>query len=399
MTVVGIGPGPRILLTLLLARHPREIPANMFAVASSSAVRAPARASASKPSRGAKPASALRDDAKAVVATSAIVAPAAFPAAALAVDKDAIESFVSAVESDKDVVLSLFSKVADAASAAKDALAPVADQLAPVAREVTKEGAVVAREVTTKAAPVVKSIGAEAGKNVDVAIKAAQGAVKSTGIDTAPIESVSKSAAGVAKSAASAAEPALVGALNSVNDYITHLPSAVTTGASALAALAVVTSPLWWDAFVRSARGYAGDVTAVQAYDDAVSGSAYIVDLRSVKAQERGVPKVRGGRVLLVPPVTVDDGALRGRLADAAALEIRSTAVVVAALKKIGKSSRVILMGPSAKAVAGALTAMGFGEVYVMEGEFDKKRGWVESGLATEAGPEAAAEAKSLAFF
>ena len=52
------------------------------------------------------------------------------------------------------------------------------------------------------------------------------------------------------------------------------------------------------------------------------------------------MPKVRGGRVLLVPPVTVDDGALRERLADVAALEIRSTAVVVAALKKIGKSSR-----------------------------------------------------------
>ena len=130
--------GPRLLLTLLLAYYLRDMPANMFAVASSSAVRAPARASASKPSRGAKLASAVRDDAKAVVATSAIVAPAAFPASALAVDKDAIESFVSTVESDKDVVLSLFSKVADAASAAKDALAPVADQLAPVAREVTR---------------------------------------------------------------------------------------------------------------------------------------------------------------------------------------------------------------------------------------------------------------------
>ena len=252
--------GPRLLLTLLLAYYLRDMPANMFAVASSSAVRAPARASASKPSRGAKLASAVRDDAKAVVATSAIVAPAAFPASALAVDKDAIESFVSTVESDKDVVLSLFSKVADAASAAKEALAPVADQLAPVAREVTKEGAVVAREVTTKAAPVVKSIEAEAGKDVDVAIEAARGAVKSTGIDTAPIESASKSVAGVAKSVASAVEPALVGALDSVNEYITHLPSAVTTGASTFAALAVVTSPLWWDAFVRSARGYAGDV-------------------------------------------------------------------------------------------------------------------------------------------
>ena len=98
--------GPRLLLTLLLAYYLRDMPANMFAVASSSAVRAPARASASKPSRGAKLASAVRDDAKAVVATSAIVAPAAFPASALAVDKDAIESFVSTVESDKDVVLS-----------------------------------------------------------------------------------------------------------------------------------------------------------------------------------------------------------------------------------------------------------------------------------------------------
>ena len=212
----------------------------MFAVASFSAVRAPARASASKPSRGAKLASAVRDDAKAVVATSVIVAPAAFPASALAVDKDAIESFVSTVESDKDVVLSLFSKVADAASAAKEALAPVADQLAPVAREVTKEGAVVAREVTTKAAPVVKSIEAEAGKDVDVAIEAARGAVKSANDRPHRVRlQIRRRRRQVCRVRR---RPALIGALDSVNEYITHLPSAVTTGASTLAALAVVTS-------------------------------------------------------------------------------------------------------------------------------------------------------------
>jgi len=56
----------------------------------------------------------------------------------------------------------------------------------------------------------------------------------------------------------------------------------------------------------------------------------------------------------------------------------------------------VILMGPTAAPVAAALSALGFSGVYVMEGGFERRRGWVESGLATEAAPGAPAETETI---
>lgn len=136
-------------------------------------------------------------------------------------------------------------------------------------------------------------------------------------------------------------------------------------------------------------RYSAGNISAVKAYDEVCTGEAFLIDLRQSKAQEKGVPSLpRGnGRLILVEPETVSDAALRGRMQDVAGLETQSTAVVISALKKLSKSSKVILMGPQAAPVAAALAARGFGSVFVMDGGFDKKRGWIDSGLSTEAGP------------
>ena len=250
-----------------------------------------------------------------------------------------------------------------------------------------------AAEINKAAAPVVKKeldiVTRELSKDVDGTLKAAGDAIKSTGIDVEPLVGASKQVGSVAKEAVNTAEPALLKAFQDAVYFAQHLDSAVVTAASAVGILAVATAPLWVPGAVKAARGYAGDISAVKTYDEVSKGEAILVDLRTSKVQERGIPSLpRGnGRLILVEPETISDGTLRGRLRDVESLETQSTAIIISALKKISKTSKVVLMGPKAVPVAAALSARGFSSVFVMEGGFDKKRGWIDSGLATEPGP------------
>jgi 3-mercaptopyruvate sulfurtransferase SseA len=56
----------------------------------------------------------------------------------------------------------------------------------------------------------------------------------------------------------------------------------------------------------------------------------------------------------------------------------------------------VILMGSTAAPVAAVLSALGLSGVHVMEGGFERRRGWVESGLATEAALGAPTETQTI---
>ena len=65
-------------------------------------------------------------------------------------------------------------------------------------------------------------------------------------------------------------------------------------------------------------------------------------------------------------------------------MEADSTARIIAALKKVSKGKPVVLLDANAslaKQVARKLSALGFGNVYVVEGGFDGRGGWVSSGL------------------
>lgn len=336
----------------------------------------------------------IRSTKKSVLLGAVASVPTSIPAVALAFDKQQAESIAKSIEDDKQAIFSLFNKAAEATNAAKDALSPVMNEYGrPIVDELNKDVSKAAAELNKVAAPVVKReldvVTRELSKDLDSTLKAAQGVIKSSGIDVEPLVGASKQVGSVAKEAVNTAEPAVFKAFNDAVNFVQHLDGAVITAASAVGIVAVATAPLWVPRAIKAVRGYAGGISAIKAYDEVCRGEAFLVDLRARKAQEKGVPSLPrdNGRLILLEPETVSDGALRSRLRDVESLETQSTAVVIASLKKITKTSKVILMGPKSVPVAVALSARGFSRVFVMDGGFDKKRGWIDSGLSTEAGP------------
>lgn len=344
---------------------------------------------------------------KAAILSGLAAVPASLPSGALALDREQAESIAKTIEDGQQGILSLFGKVTDAANVAAEAVSPVTKEyVAPFASEATKQASRAVEEINKAATPVVKksleTVSKEIEKDSVSALKAAQttvdSAIKSTGVDVDPLIGVSKKAGTIAKDAATTAQPTVVKAFNDAVSYVQHLDHAVITAAAAVGIFAAATAPLWGPSAVKALRGYAGDINAVKAYDEVNKGEAFLIDLRSAKAQEKGIPSLSRGRsrLFLIEPETVSDGAIRSRVKDVEGLEIKSTAVVIAALKKLSKTSKVILMGPKAVPVATALSAKGFSNVFVMSGGFDKKRGWVDSGLAVEAGPQPAKEIETI---
>jgi hypothetical protein len=60
------------------------------------------------------------------------------------------------------------------------------------------------------------------------------------------------------------------------------------------------------------------------------------------------------------------------------------TALQIANLKRLSKSSTLLLLdknGGQAKAVAKALSARGYGKVFIVQGGFEGRGGWVQSKL------------------
>ena len=118
------------------------------------------------------------------------------------------------------------------------------------------------------------------------------------------------SAARGVSSAVERVVPAFADALDTTLDAARALDGATLTAVVATGAVLFATSPLWVGPLAKTARGYAGDVSAVAAFDDVREG-ALLVDVRDGAAQDRGVPEVRGGSVVVVETEQV--GA-RGKL-------------------------------------------------------------------------------------
>ena len=67
-----------------------------------------------------------------------------------------------------------------------------------------------------------------------------------------------------------------------------------------------------------------------------------------------------------------EDKKLRNQLRNVSAIESEITALQIAALKKVNKSTKIILLdknGSTAKVVAKELTRKGYSNVYVIDGE------------------------------
>ncbi|MEW5312843.1 MAG: hypothetical protein WDW38_004445 [Sanguina aurantia] len=239
-----------------------------------------------------------------------------------------------------------------------EAAAPVLkqgyEQVAPVVSEV-------ATQVSKAAAPAFKSAAPVISDTV-------RSSIQSAGVD---LNSLSTTGGAVAKSAteaAAAAAPALA-------SFVEFLGTAdpLTLGEYTLGFLGVfyLSPPL-----LRAVFGVGSDntVSATAALDSIVKQADLVfIDVRSNSEKlSGGVPDV---------PSSVSSG---GALRNPGYIEAQTTALQIAALKKVNKGTKIVLMdrnGGVAKAVAKELSKKGYKSVSSVEGGFDGRNGWIQSKL------------------
>eukprot|EP00897_Mesotaenium_endlicherianum_P011002 jgi/Mesen1/9930/ME000070S09214 len=288
-----------------------------------------------------------------------------------------------------------------------DAAKPAIETASPVVTDAAKKA-------LDAAAPVASNVAAQAQK-----------ALVDAGIDTAPVYEAAKEdelrqlllkkkdivcydgfepsgRMHIAQTAASVAEEvgsqtgqalkiATPYAESTLESVLSQDPSILAAGAGALVLLYLL-APSLGSALASNVRGYRGNFSAAQALDLLATQDYLLIDVRADKEKARsGTPSLpRNAKKKLVSvPVEELPSKLKGQLRNTRKVEAELCAIKIAALKRIGKGSRVILIdsnGDIAKTIAKALSSLGFGSVYVVTDGVDGSKGWVQSQLATDAG-------------
>eukprot|EP00879_Flechtneria_rotunda_P001047 GHRR01001184.1.p1 GENE.GHRR01001184.1~~GHRR01001184.1.p1 ORF type:complete len:429 (+),score=162.31 GHRR01001184.1:83-1288(+) len=301
---------------------------------------------------------------------------------ALATEADAVDSAVSslteAVRAAGQGVKAAIDLVGAGVKVAQEGYqvaAPVikqgVDVVAPVVSEAVKVTAGRAAPLLKKAAPVVKD--------------SVTSAFKTTGVDVDGLQRTTEVVSKTANEGVTAAQPLLSKVINFVTTTEPVVLAEYGLGAVALYYLA----PVVLGGVFGSLRGFAGEVTAAQALDlVATDSGAVLIDIRTEREKETSgladVPGGAKGKVLEVEFAFTEDKKLRGQLRDPSAIEAQVTALQIAALKRIGKGTKVLLLdrfGNTSKTVAKELSRRGFGRVYIVSGGFDGRAGWVQSKL------------------
>lgn len=294
------------------------------------------------------------------------------PAAAHAADAPTVDSAVSSIV---DIVKATGEVVKQGVTAAQTGV--------EYAKSAYDVAAPVVREAVEAATPVlergVKTAVDVAGPALQSGLKEAEKALTSSGVDT----SAAKPLVAGTEQAVSTAKPFVEQAINFL---VTSEPVVLGQYAAGLIAAYYLAPPLL-SAGVGLLRGYAGDVTPAAALNAVESESgSFIVDIRSVREKEAGTPDIpNAGKLVELEYAAIEDRKVRSQLRSATDLEVKVTALQIAALKRLGRTNTVYILDRSgsgtAKAVAKALAARGFGRVYVITGGFN---GWVASKLRTK---------------
>ncbi|GLC44066.1 hypothetical protein PLESTB_000933000 [Pleodorina starrii] len=285
-----------------------------------------------------------------------------------------VESVVGAVKATGEVVKAGITTLQTGVKILKDGYdvaAPIAkqavDTVAPVVVEAAKKTVELAQPAIEAAAPAISNTVSDV--------------LESTGVDLTAVTNAAGTVSDVAGTAVSAATPvarSLVEVLAASNP--------VTLGEYALGAVALYyLAPAVLGLF----RGYAGELTAAVALDTVVNdASAVLIDIRPTREKEAsGVPDVPGAaasKILEVEFAALEDKKLRSQLKNPQDIEAQTTALQIASLRRIGTSSKVILLdryGPLADAVARELAKKGYSRVYIVGGGFDGRAGWIQSKL------------------
>ncbi|KAF5832972.1 calcium sensing receptor [Dunaliella salina] len=153
--------------------------------------------------------------------------------------------------------------------------------------------------------------------------------------------------------------------------------------------LAVVVFFVVAPALLGAFRGYSDDVPPAAALNTLVNdGDAVMVDIRTPKEKELSgvpdLPSAASSKAIEVEFAVTEDKKLRDQLRNVKNIESQITALQIAALKKVSKGTKVLLLdknGSAAKDVAKELARKGFGNVFVINGGFDGRNGWIQSKL------------------
>lgn len=293
-------------------------------------------------------------------------APAAQAAAGEPAVDSAVSSVVDLVKATGEIVKQGVSAAQTGAGYAKSAY----DQVAPVVKNAVDAATPVVKEGVRAAADA-------AGPALQTGLQSAKDALVTSGVDTSAAAPLVKSTG----EAVTTAKPFVDQAINFVT---TTEPALLGQYALGLVAAWVLAPPLLKVA-AGALRGYAGDVTPAAALTAVESeGGAVIVDIRSIREKEQGgTPDIpNSSKLIELEYAAIEDRKVRSQLKNSTDLEIKVTALQIAALKRLGGGSTVFLMdrtgSGAAKAVAKELAGRGVGRVYLIKGGF---QGWVASKL------------------
>ncbi|CAI5505133.1 unnamed protein product [Closterium sp. Naga37s-1] len=310
-------------------------------------------------------------------AAAAVAGASVFSAgAARAVEAEQIVNALDQVENFSrqaaDAAVQAFDVVKNVTGQVYDAASPFVEKATPVVIDVTKYA-------VDAATPVASELSDQATK-----------ALSDSGVEIDPIISAARTAVGVAgdvtEKTIDLASPYAQATFDTV---IAQDPAVLAVAAGGLVLLYLL-APALGGSIAYAARGYAGEFTAAQSLDLLSKEDYTLVDIRSDSQRSRsGTPSLpRNAKSKLVTvPVEDVDGKLRGQIRNSRKVEADITAIKIAALKRLNKGSRVILIdsnGDIAKLVAQSLVALGYKSTWIVKDGVDGGRGWVQSKLATE---------------
>ena len=294
-----------------------------------------------------------------IASTSLLLAATPLPASASELTEK-LAGFLDAVDAASETVAGGVSQTVEVAKQVKEAYdeaVPVVTPYAERAFEAAKPLGEAAGGLANKyVAPVATDVISKASTGASGVVTQASGALKQQGVDVAPVVSVVET---TGKSAVDAALPIGKQAL----EYVSTA-SAGELGLLAIGAyVAYLILPGVLGVFAGAARGYAGDVGALEAYEMVLSGNTNIIDLRSENDKAKSGPNPPKGRVLEV---------------DAKGESVEVTALKVSAMNGVGKGKKYIIVGGNSKGFAKALKDKGFNKVFVLKGGYGA---WRNAGL------------------
>eukprot|EP00271_Cylindrocystis_brebissonii_P003159 TRINITY_DN1391_c0_g1_i2.p1 TRINITY_DN1391_c0_g1~~TRINITY_DN1391_c0_g1_i2.p1 ORF type:complete len:363 (-),score=111.18 TRINITY_DN1391_c0_g1_i2:722-1810(-) len=292
----------------------------------------------------------------------------------------------TSIEDHTFVVESFVQQATATATTAYDYVRGVVGEVVTAATPLVEAATPVVKDATSKALEAASPVAADL-------VEKAKDALTSAGVDTAPVYEAAKTAASVAgevsektSAALTTYTPAARGALETL---LAQDPLVLAGGAGGLTLLYLL-APSLLGAALESARGFAGELTAPQTLDLLTSSEFLLVDVRTEKERSRsGNPALprNAAKKRFNIPVEELPSKLRGQLRNARKVEAELTALKIAALKKLGKNSKIAILdsnGSTSRLVAKALTNLGFRSAYVVKDGTDGGSGWFQSQLAME---------------